>query len=117
MIDKLGNVCDSCGRKIVPIETVDNSNNPTYWAGCKHGGESGNFTGGVPKGTYELAKKLVLNGDAYYSHLDKNDYKTKEQKQYWFESQVSGMARFIERMEYYKNNKARKTKAQFLKDF
>ena len=28
-------VCPGCGGPVVPIETVDNSRNPTYWSGCE----------------------------------------------------------------------------------
>ena len=29
-----GRVCPGCGGELRPIETVDNSDNPTFWSGC-----------------------------------------------------------------------------------
>ena len=115
-IDELNNVCDYCGRKIVPMKTVDNVGSPTYWAGCYHGSDSGHFTGGVPKEIFKLARKLVLNGDIYYEHSRKSDYKrNRDLKLYWIESQTSGFARFIQKINYLKNNKPRKTLIEFIK--
>src|SRR3990167_3990518 len=113
-IDKLGNVCDMCGRNIIPLKTVDNSGNPTYWAGCMHGQNMGNFTTGVPKEIYELACKLVLNGERYYTNIE--NPKTENEKQYWFERQVRGVAGLIRQIEYLKNNKPRYTKKKFFSE-
>lgn len=117
-IDKNGNVCDYCGRDIVPIETVDNADNPTYWAGCMHGTKTaGNFTGGVKREIYELAEKLVCDGEQPYAHKHKSEYcKTPEERLHWFQSQVSGACSQIRRMEHLKTNPARKTKDEFLAD-
>ena len=30
-----GKVCSYCGDPVVPIRTVDNIGNPTYWPGCE----------------------------------------------------------------------------------
>ena len=35
-IDERACVCPGCGGPIIPFETVDNSGNPTFWAGCEH---------------------------------------------------------------------------------
>ena len=115
-IDELNNICDYCGRKIVPMKTTDNAGSPTYWAGCQHGGDSGHFTCGVPKEIFKLARKLVLNGEIYYDDDNKSDYnKNKDLKLYWIESQTSGFARFIQKINYLKNNKPRKTLTEFIK--
>ena len=115
-IDELDNVCDYCGRKIVPIRTVDNSRNPTYWAGCLHGSNSGHFTNGVPKEVFKLARKLVLDGESYYSHSDKSDYKrNRDAKLMWIETETSGFACLIQKINYLKKNKSRKTLAEFIK--
>ena len=29
-----GKVCQTCGADIMPLKTVDNARNPTYWGGC-----------------------------------------------------------------------------------
>ena len=49
-------VCSLCGGKLEPIETVDNSRNPTFWRGCL---ECSRFNGGVSPSVYEIASKLV----------------------------------------------------------
>lgn len=114
-IDERSFVCSYCGRDLVPIETVDNANNLTFWAGCMHGTDSGNYGVGVPKEVFELAEKLVCDGERAYSHLDKSEYwATPEARLYWFQSQVSRMCSRIQQMEYLKTNPARKTKEQFL---
>jgi hypothetical protein len=105
-------VCDRCGRELEAIETVDNSGTPTFWSGCRHGGAWGHFTGGVRKETFELAEKLVCNGERTY-HLDAP--KTNEEKINWFQSQVSGVCLFLNHAECLKNNPPRKTKEEFIK--
>ena len=111
-IDKNNNVCDSCGRKIKPLKTVDNSGNPTYWAGCMHGnnkkGAWGNFTSGVSLEIFKLAEKMVCDGEVVYRGT------SKENKLYWFQTQVSGVCSNIQKIEYSKKHKARKTKKEFL---
>lgn len=118
-IDKLNNVCDRCGRKIKPLRTVDNSGNPTYWAGCLHGnnkkGAWGHFTQGVKKEVFDLAEKLVCDGEIEYSG-SKSENKTKGERLYWFQSQVSGICHRINKMEWMKTNNPRKTKKEFLED-
>lgn len=116
-IDERGNVCSYCGRDIVAIKTVDNANNPTYWPGCMHGSDSGNFGAGVPREVFELAEKLICSGEYGWRHMSKSEYWTHpEMKLYWFEHQVSGMCSQIQLMEYFKTNPARKTKDEFLAD-
>jgi hypothetical protein len=118
-INSLGNVCDRCGRKIVPLETVDNSGNPTYWAGCYHGSRgknaSGHFTNGVKPDVFILAEKLVCDGMVIYGN--KSDYKeTPESRLYWFQQEVAGVCSTINRIEWMKSGKPRKTKEEVLND-
>lgn len=66
-IDNNNNVCDYCGRKLKAMRTVNNSGEPTYWIGCRHGGRDwGVFTGGVSKEIYQLATKLVQTDDMVF---------------------------------------------------
>ena len=115
-------VCERCGRSIIAMETVDNSGNPTFWSGCWHTDNPtkdswGHFTSGVPKHIYEMAEKLVCEEGSYYSHIDKSEYKdSSEQRLYWFETQMSGWASLLGKIEYLKNNPARKTKQEVLED-
>lgn len=57
-----GRVCDYCGRPLEAMETVDNSDNPTYWAGCNHGNANGwgHFTNGTTKEIFNMAKEYIL---------------------------------------------------------
>lgn len=108
-IEKMGNVCDRCGRKIVPIKTKDNSGNLTYWPGCFHGEESGNFTNGVKQEVFELASRLVLDGETYYS----SDVVSKtDNKEYWFQLNVRGFCNLLKKIKYLEKNNPRFTKEQ-----
>lgn len=120
-IDKSDNVCEYCGRQLIPIETVDNANNPTYWSGCKHTDNIYNidvygvFTTGVPRDIFELAKKIVLNGEVYYKHMYKNEYsKDIKSRTYWFQQQTAGWSRFLMTLNYLKDNPARETEQEFI---
>lgn len=114
-IDKLDNVCDRCGRKIVPVKTVDNANRPTYWAGCCHGSKSGcgHFTNGVKKEIYDLAVKLVLEDDIYLG-MDKEEG---SDFNYLFREGVSRVAGIIKNIERMKTSKPRYTKKQLLQNY
>ena len=119
-INELNNVCDRCGRKIKPMKTVDNSGSPTFWAGCFHGSRgkyaSGHYTRGVTKEIFNLAEKLVCDGERFSSNF-KGDYKNSpEERLYWFQTEVKGFCGLLGIIEWLKKNKPRKTKNQFLKD-
>ena len=122
-INESGNICEYCGRSLIAIETVDNSRNPTYWAGCTHVdnidgiGNFGVFTSGVPKDIFELAKKIVLDGEVYYKHMYKNEYSIDMiSRTYWVQTQTAGWARFLMRLRYLENNPAIKTEEEFIND-
>ena len=86
--DSISGVCSRCGGDLEPIETVDNSRNPTYWAGCV---KCCCFDNGVSERVYEIAKRMVVEHYCRpYSHIGimKND--TEETKKYKTESQISG---------------------------
>lgn len=113
-IDKLNNVCDSCWRKIEPMETVDNSWNPTYWAWCMHWKKDwGTFTSWVKKDIYELSVKLVLDDDLYLWISRKESWNF----DYCFESWVKKTCWIISKIEYMKNNKPRFTKKELEENF
>jgi len=117
-IDQRGNVCSRCGRKPVPINTVDNAGTPTFWIGCFHGGDEGNFDAGVQKEIYDLAVKCVLDGMTCNSYYDKYEYKKSDSlKEYWFMQQVSSMCWQILQIKYLENHEPKNTKEQFFADF
>lgn len=109
-INKLNNVCDYCGRKLKPIKTVNNSDQPTYWIGCMHGVDSGHYTHGVKKEVYDLAVKLVLedttNFRMTYEKIQLGDF------DYAFECAVKDTCDKIATVEYFKTHEPRYTKEQ-----
>ena len=76
------NVCPFCGGELKPMETVDNSDNPTYWA----------------KAIWKIARKLTEEGwIKAYPHLDKTDYNdSPEKKEYYLNQQTSGATRIVQ---------------------
>ena len=101
-IDELDNVCDRCGRKIIPIKTVNNGGEPTYWPGCMHGQTGkdawGHFTQGVKKWIFDLASKLVLEDSLSFGmsvedkEFEKDNIRTAQipdlQKKYGFDLSI-----------------------------
>lgn len=85
-----GNVCEGCGGKIEPIETVDNGGDPTFWIGCKH---CMCFRGGVKKEYWEIARQLVKEGVLIpYSFVQKGENDTPEKLEYYLDTQTAGLS-------------------------
>ena len=82
-------VCPCCGKQsLEPIETVDNADNPTYWAGCN---DCGQYSWGVRNETYIISNKLVREHNyVAYQHLGSNYELKNEELDRWFKSQISG---------------------------
>lgn len=53
---KITGVCEGCGQPLSAIETVDNSNHPTYWQGCQ---SCSCFRQGVDPKHYRVAIRLM----------------------------------------------------------
>lgn len=88
ILDNNGGVCNQCGGKLVPIETVDNSDNPTFWGGCE---SCQRFHWGTHPIVFQIAKEMVLNHNyVHYSHLGANYGKTGEELLWWQHSQIAG---------------------------
>ena len=87
-------VCEGCGVNLEPIETVNNSNEPTFWVGCK---SCMCFRVGVDKKYFEIARKLVEKGDLLpYSHMSRCEYEDKpERLKYYLDSQTAGLSHRI----------------------
>lgn len=83
-----GLVCSCCGKPVEPLETVDNSNNPTYWAGCM---DCGRFDFGTKPMIFAIAKDMVDNRNYIaYSYLGvKYNHPEKEWDE-WYRSQYGG---------------------------
>lgn len=86
--ERLGGVCTRCGKLVEPIETEDNSGDPTFWGGCNN---CNVLCWGVKKEIYEIAKKMVeeMNYEPY-SHLDSPYGESDKYKDYWTKTQISG---------------------------
>jgi len=92
--ESIKGVCEGCGGKLEPIETVNNANEPTYWVGCLH---CSCFRGGVDKKYWEIARKLIEDRRMIpYSHMNKNEYEdTPERLEYYYDSQCAGLSHDI----------------------
>lgn len=91
MIKDINGVCSGCGGKITPVETVDNSGDPTFWGHCK---KCSKLCWGVDKTVWRIARRMV---EEYrfipYSHLKEYEWnKTKADRAYWLNSQTAGAA-------------------------
>lgn len=85
-IDELKYICPGCGGPIIPFETVDNSDNPTFWAGCDHCRQ---FTDGFPPKVFEIASIMVKKHNHQpYRHHPFPYNGTDEEKQYYYETQT-----------------------------
>ena len=88
-IDKLGLVCVRCGTKLEPMETIDNSDHPTFWAACM----KCKVYGGTDPVVYAIAKKMVENENYIpYNHLGTMPSKKDQadEYEYWLKTQISG---------------------------
>lgn len=66
--DKIDGVCSRCGGELSPIETVDNSRDPTFWPGCK---KCSHFDWGIDADVFAIAKSMVVDHHyKRYSHTD-----------------------------------------------
>ena len=61
-----GKCCLRCGTPLSPIETVDNSHNPTFWAGCL---ECMIFSPGTTKEVFKIAEEI----SADYGNISMDD--------------------------------------------
>ncbi len=118
-IDEFNNVCNRCGRKVVPLDTVDNGGTPTYWAGCMHGQKGknawGHFTSGVSKEVYKLAVKLVLEDTIEFGM--KSEDKEMGDFKYAFQTAVYRACDKVSNVEWMKLNEPRYTLKQLKENF
>ena len=95
-IDTNGGVCSQCGGKLTPIETVDNSDHPTFWSGCE---SCSRFDWGVNPVVHAIAKEMVLNQNyVEYSHLGSDYGKTGDELLYWQHSQIGGACMTVQKV-------------------
>ncbi len=92
-------ICSGCGGKIEPIETVDNSGNPTYWSGCM---KCQMFNNGTIIKNYMIAKKMVLeyNYRAYPWDEEPDKKNDLDKYIYWLHGQIKGTVSVVEKILY-----------------
>ena len=98
-IDKLNCVCEGCGNKLEPIETVDNSKNPTFWAGCV---KCSCFRGGVEGKYFKVARQMVESGEfAPHGHMSRHDYEQSEEcLNYYYDTQTAYLSTLVRRIDW-----------------
>ncbi len=82
-------VCSGCGGEITPMETIDNSGDPTFWPGCI---KCEVFDYGVDPHIFNIAKRMVEEGYLHYGRdvIAKPDGKSEDYKRHWLSSQIRG---------------------------
>lgn len=87
-IDNRQYVCPGCGGPIIPFETVDNSGDPTFWAGCE---KCSSFTDGFPPIVFKIASVMVKDHNFQpYAHHRFPYNGTDAEKDYYYTSQTRG---------------------------
>ena len=87
-------VCCSCGGDVVPIETIGNSNHPTFWIGCM---KCMVYDNGVKPEIYKAAEYLVdeRHERAYRYDIEPDKSKEPEKHDYWRKTQIRGMCSIV----------------------
>jgi len=88
-------VCPGCGGLVEPIETVNNSDEPTFWAGCKTCHE---FCSGVNPTVFKVARHMVeREGLVAYQYLKEYDG-DEEMVDYCLRGQTKGACEIVKRV-------------------
>jgi len=92
-------VCEGCGGKLTPIETVDNSGAPTFWQGCER---CSSFRSGVDEKYFKVARYLVEAGELLpYGHMCRRKYEdSPERLAYYLDTQTAGLSHTIWRIDH-----------------
>ncbi len=61
----VGLVCHQCGKQVTPLDTVDNSGNPTFWSGCN---PCSILDWGVKPEIYKIARMMVVDRHISLGH-------------------------------------------------
>jgi len=95
LIDKVPVVCPGCGGQLQPVETVDNSGDPTYWAGCLEP-NCQSFSCGVSPEIFWIADKMVRERNCQpYPHHQFPYNGTDTEKDYYYASQIRGACNIV----------------------
>lgn len=89
-------VCPRCGGKIEPVETVDNSNRPTFWRACLN---CDHLDYGVPVEVFLTAKTLFeKHHKRPYRHLEEPSTELTGKYKYYKECQIGGLSSEVQTM-------------------
>lgn len=101
LIDKYKCVCNQCGGNLQPIETVDNADRPTFWAGCM---ECMIYTHGVDNETFKVARYLVTEKQHYaYKHITEPPKENNDEYEVFVRRQTAGACWIVrDVLNYYK---------------
>lgn len=90
----ISGVCSRCGGQLKPLETVDNSGNPTFWAGCE---TCEVFDWGVSEEVHAIAKAMVEKyHHVQYSHIVRPLYNAPQSDiDYYNRSQIGGTSTLV----------------------
>ena len=93
-IDKWQNVCTHCGGELMPLKTVDNSGDPTYWIGCE---SCQRFDNGTKERIYKIAVRMVDERHFTSYNYEQQPDKEKEPDQfdYWRKGQIGGTVNIV----------------------
>lgn len=91
--ERIRGICNRCGGPLEPIETVDNSHNPTFWAGCM---ACHVFTSGTSEKIYKIATTLVLERHYHhYLHLQYDPDDDEETRLYKQREQIGSICDLV----------------------
>ncbi len=94
MVD--GRVCPSCGGPLEALDTVDNADRPTFWAGCM---PCGRFSWGVKPLIFQIAKEMVDEHHYIaYSYLGVKENHPQDEWPEWYRSQYQGTCSTVQQV-------------------
>jgi hypothetical protein len=86
----ISGVCSGCGGELVPIGTVDNAGDPTFWSGCMR---CSMFDGGCDPLVFRVARAMVTEHHFVpYRHMQRpsDGAAIGDAYTYWLTSQTKG---------------------------
>lgn len=85
-----GLVCDGCGGGLKPLETVDNSGDPTFWPTCE---VCQKYCWGVDVKTFLICKRMFENGMLAYGKM--HEPTNEHDAAYYKSCQISGLRNIL----------------------
>lgn len=94
-MEMISGVCRRCGGPLSAIETVDNANDPTFWAGCY---DCSTFDWGTDPKSQSIAAELVRRGEKVFAHMDRPGtpgHQSEHYADYYRKVQTAGMTSIV----------------------